>query len=27
MKEQIKLFGIAAEVFGDSIIPYIPKIL
>ena len=27
MKEQIKMFGLAAEVFGEAIIPLIPKIL
>ena len=26
-KEQIKLFSLAAEVFEDSLVPYIPKIL
>jgi hypothetical protein len=27
MKEQIKMFGVAADIFGESIIPFIPKIL
>ena len=27
MKEQIKMFGVAADIFGEQIIPFIPKIL
>ena len=27
MKEQIKMFGVASEIFGESIIQFIPKIL
>jgi hypothetical protein len=26
-KEQIKIFGLAAEIFEESLIPFIPKIL
>jgi hypothetical protein len=27
MKEQIRQFGVAAEIFEDALIPFIPKIL
>ena len=27
MKEQIKQFGVAAEIFEDALVPFIPRIL
>ena len=27
MKEQIKMFGVAAEIFGEAFLPYLPKTL
>jgi hypothetical protein len=27
MKEQIKQFGVAAEIFEDALVPYVPKMM
>mmetsp|Transcript_21393 Transcript_21393/g.33090 ORF Transcript_21393/g.33090 Transcript_21393/m.33090 type:complete len:92 (-) Transcript_21393:4250-4525(-) len=27
MKEQIKVFGVAGEIFEESLVPYLPRIL
>ena len=27
MKEQIKQFGVASEIFEDALVPYVPKMM